>query len=114
MNSKDILAAMEKISHLIPPRAPDPLDFLAFKPRTFMGMNVIERPPPPPKIQVRRLVLSDGTCITPPEFLARENAAWLDMFGYRDDPWKDKILMLSNWGMSVSRDHMALLRNIGA
>lgn len=54
------------------------------EPRTLFGMKVITSPFIPdemPKIQVRELRLKDGTVLTPPDFLARENAWWLKEFG---------------------------------
>jgi hypothetical protein len=59
-------------------------DLLGFRRTTLFGIPVMTSrlvPDELPKIQVRELRLKDGTLITTPEFLARENAWWLKEFG---------------------------------
>lgn len=104
-----ILAAMREIEASMPPPRPRLLDFL--RPARFMGMDIYEEPPPPPKIQVRDIKLSDGTSLLSPKFLAETNAWFAHEFGYRDPILKNNMALMWNGGVLVSPKHAVLLRN---
>ena len=78
-----------------------------------MGMNVYEEPPPPPKIQVRDIKLSDGTPLLSPRFLAETNAWFAAEFGYRERLLKDNMALMWNGGVMIQAKHAVLLRNFG-
>lgn len=64
-----------------PPPGPDPWSFQSLRP-SFAGLEIIERPLPPPKIQVSK----EAEWIFTPEDLAEMNAFLLERFGrYKED-----------------------------
>jgi len=79
-----------------------------------MGIPLYEAPPPPPKIQVANITFDDGTPILDPGFRAQMNAWLVDRFGYRDDPFKDHVYFVGDYGMVASSKHCAIIRNLGA
>lgn len=113
MKADDILAQMREIERRLGPipREPSLFDSI-YKPQTFAGMKVYERPPPGPKLQLRDITLSDGTKLFTSEFRAEMNAWLLERFGHAPDPFGDRIFMLSGFGLSVSPKHAAMLVNI--
>lgn len=106
------LDKLMEVMRQFPPPQPSPLDL--FRPKRLMGMDVYQRPDPPPKIQVRDIKLSDGTSLLSPQFRAKENLWWLAQFGLQPDPLGDKMFMLGNYGLVVKPSHMAMLYNLGA
>ncbi len=95
----------------LPKREPDltmPLR-MPFRP---LGREIYDAPPPQPKIQVRQIFLSDGTPLLSPGFLAEQNAWWTAQFGYRDDPFKDKIYLLGSYGMVMRPEYRHMIVNM--
>lgn len=107
-----IIAAMHEIEKIMPPPQPSLLDFL--RPARFMGMDVYEEPPPPPKIQVRDIKLSDGTSLLSSKFLAETNAWFAQEFGYRAPLLKDNMALMWSGGCLVQPKHAVMIRNLGA
>lgn len=105
------LEKLREAMRLLP--SPEPDLFNPFQLPRFMGRQIYEAPPAPPKIQVKSLRLSDGTPLLPYDFLTRENARWLERFGYRDDPFKDNVYLLGGYGIVASPMNAHLLWNIG-
>lgn len=95
---------------LLPKLPPDPFNPFRMPFRPF-GRELFEAPPPA-RLQVRDIKFKDGTSILPAGFLADQNARWLDRFGYRDDPFKDKIYLLGSYGMVASPQNCAIIRNV--
>jgi hypothetical protein len=88
---------------------PEPDLFNPFRLPRFGGRRIFEAPPPPAKIQVADIRLKDGTPLLPAEFRARINLELVARFGYRDDPFKDRIYMLGSYGLVMSRaNHMII------
>lgn len=85
--------------------------FNPFPLRRFMGLEVYEAPPSPPKLQVRDIKFADGTSILAPAFRAEMNAWLLERFGYQEDIYKDKVYVLGNYGLVASRSNAAIIRN---
>lgn len=100
---------LRAIMATLPKPEPGLFDLNPFRMPKFAGLNVYEAPPPPPKVQVRQLFLKDGTALLPAKFLAETNAALLDRFGHRDDPFKDKIYLLGSYGIVMSSDHRRII-----
>jgi hypothetical protein len=101
------LDKMLEILRKFPPPPPSPFDL----PFRFGGLKVFEAPSPPPKIQVRDIKLSDGTSILTPEFRAQMNAWLIEMFGFQDDPFKDKAYILGNYGLVISKPNLRIIND---
>lgn len=105
-----LMASMREVLAHSPPPQPSLFDFL--RPARFMGLDIYEEPPPPPKIQVRDIKLSDGTSLLSPKFLAETNAWFAQEFGYRDPILKPNMALMWSGGALVSPKHAAMLRNV--
>jgi hypothetical protein len=105
-----LVAAMREVAHLMPPSQPSLFDFL--RPPRYLGMDIYEEPPPPPKIQVRDIKLSDGTSLLSSKFLAETNAWFASEFGYRERLLKDDMAIMWQGGALISPKHAVLLRNM--
>jgi hypothetical protein len=112
MNYKEIKDAIDAITLIA--RSPEPslFDTLYGMPKTLMGMKIIERPSPPPRIQLRNITLSDGTPLFSDEFRSETNRWLLDRFGLAPDPFADKLFLIGGWGISVSPAHAVMIKNI--
>jgi hypothetical protein len=94
---------------------PKPDLFNPFRmPFRLMGREIYDAPPPAPKIQVRQIYLNDGTPLLPTEFLAEQNNWWAAEFGYRDDPFKDKIYLLGSYGMVMRPEYRHMITSMTA
>lgn len=95
----------------LPRPAPDLFNPLRmpFRP---LGREIYDAPPPIPKIQVADIKLKDGTPLLPAEFRARVNLELLERFGYRDDPFKDKICLLGSYGMVMRPEYRHMIVNL--
>jgi hypothetical protein len=81
-------------------------------PMKLAGMNILEAPPPPPKLQVRDIKFRDGTSILSGEFRAKVNADLLERFGYQEDLFKDRAFILGSYGIVMNshwRHHLVNL-----
>lgn len=104
-------ALREMMAKFPAPKHDDFFDYLV--PRgALMGRKIYDAPPPLPKIQVRQLFLSDGTPLLPAEFLAAENAWWLNEFGYADDIFRDKVFLLGSYGIVCRPEYRQMITSI--
>ena len=92
----------------LPKPEPNIFDSLRM-PFRALGRDIYDAPPPVPKIQVRDIKLKDGTSILSPEFLAKMNNELAAQFGYRDDPFKDKIYLLGSYGMVMRPEYRHMI-----
>ena len=102
ITSQSIIDAMEKVKHLRDPMSRNPFAL------SFLGMNVIEAPPPPPKIQVRDIRLSDGTPILSDAFRSEMNSWLAAQFGYREALLKAGTAFM--FGNTVIMDRAAIVK----
>lgn len=104
------LEELRKMLASLPIPEPDPLLFRPLRP-SFAGLNIIERPLPPPKIQVSK----EAEWIFTPKDLADTNAYLLERFG-RYEQSQD----LYHFGRYLSvpfgltRDFSRIIGNFGA
>lgn len=101
----------------LPPAPPDPFGFRGLfgtpRPR-FAGLDIYDAPPPVPKIQVDDIKLSDGTPLLPAAFRLKINVELAERFGYRDDPFTDKVYLLGNYGLVCRPEYRKILSDFGA
>lgn len=93
------------------PKHDDLFDCLVPRGALF-GRKIYDAPPPQPKIQVRQLYLSDGTPLLPPDFLATENAWWINEFGYHEDMFRDKVYLLGSYGIVMRPEYRHMITSI--
>lgn len=103
------IEALRAMMATLPKPEPSLFDLNPFRMPKFAGLNVYEAPPPPPKVQVRQIFLKDGTPLLSAKFLAETNAALIERFGCRDDPFKDKMYLLDSYGIVMNSDHRRII-----
>jgi hypothetical protein len=105
------LASIKAMMDKLPKPEPDLFNPLRM-PFRALGREIYDAPPPLPKIQVADIRLSDGTPLLPVEFRAKINNALVERFGYRDDPFKDKIYLLGSYGMVMRPEYRHMIVNM--
>lgn len=113
LTSETLLAMMRELHEKYPPPPPNPLLCGLFRPMVG-GERIYEAPPPRPKIQCRDIKFDNGTSILSPEFRAQHDAWLLERFGYEEDFFKDKALIISGMGIMMSKRNMCLITNLTA
>lgn len=113
LTSESILATMRKFHAEFPPPPPNPLFAGLFRPM-LCGEKLYEAPPPAPKIQCREISFDDGTPILTPEFRAQINSWLIARFGFQEDFFRDKALMISGFGIVMSKRNMCVVTNLTA
>jgi hypothetical protein len=106
---------VEKLRDMMRALPPTPAESDLFNPFArprLMGREIWDAPPPAPKIQVADIKLKDGTRLLPAEFRARINNELIALFGYRDDPFKDKIYLLGSYGMVMRPEYRRMIVNL--
>lgn len=99
--------ALRELMAKFPPAQPSIFDSVLRLPK-LGGMDVYVEPSIP-KIQVNDIKLSDGTSILSKQFRDETNAWLLARFGYREQLCKDRMWLLGNYGIMVSRQHYGVI-----
>jgi hypothetical protein len=100
-------AKLEDMLRDINRRFPQEANPLLRKPLTYAGIDIYERPPEPPKIQ-----LSDSFEWVTPEARASMNAWLLERFGPGED--LPAMMMVSGMGLVIRHDLRHLIASVTA
>lgn len=81
---------------------------------SLLGMDIIEAPPPQPKLQWRQLYFKDGTPMGSPKVRAEMNAFLAERFGYQKDIFKDRAYIMSGHTIISPKSIFGLIADFGA
>jgi hypothetical protein len=77
------------------------------------GFRIYDSPPPPPKIQVRDIKLSDGTPLLSPAFRSEMNSWLSERFGFCDDPFKDSVYCIGS-ALVMRPEYRHMITNVAS